>query len=96
MVNGKEADVVAHFRAEVVKAGGVERLIQYRGRRGCADHLAGFPYNRLFLVELKRPKGGRISAHQEQDERDWCAVGVQKAYLYTREDVDHWIARVRA
>jgi hypothetical protein len=45
---------------------------------------------------LKRPKGGRISVHQEDDEKSWAQVGVQKVYLHTIPAVNQWIARVRA
>ena len=90
-----EAAVEKHFCEAVSAHGGVERKIQYPGRRGAADRLVGFPFNRLFLVELKRPKGGRISVHQEDDEKSWAQVGVQKVYLHTIPAVNQWIARVR-
>jgi hypothetical protein len=89
-----EAVVEKHFCEAVWAAGGCERKVQYLNRRGCADRLVGFPFNRLYLVELKRPKGGRISPHQEDDERYWAQVGVQKVYLYTVTAVNQWIARV--
>ena len=91
-----EAQVEKHFCEAVSAAGGVERKIVYLQRRGCSDRLVGFPFNRLFLVELKRPRGGRISPHQQEDERYWAQVGVQKVYLHTIAAVNQWVSRVRA
>jgi len=62
-------------------------------RRGCADRLVGFE-GRLYLVELKRPRGSRKSIQQTEDAKFWAAVGVVKIYLYTVEEVDAWIKEI--
>jgi hypothetical protein len=90
-----ELVVEKHLCEAVWANGGVERKIVYPNRRGCTDRLVGFPSNRLFLVETKR-KGGRISAHQEENERAWAQVGVQVVYLWSIEEVNAWIRKVRA
>lgn len=95
-----EADIEKHFMDAVSAGGGITERIQYRGKRGCADHLTAFPFNRLYLVELKRPNdrggamGGRVSKLQEIDEKRWAQVGVQKVYLWTFEMVNRWVKRV--
>lgn len=91
-----EADIDAYFILQVTIAGGITERIQYRGKRGAADHLTGFPYNRLFLVELKRPKGGKIRIAQLQDAVNWFHIGVEKVYLRNHAEVDRWIKKVRA
>jgi hypothetical protein len=90
-----ECEVEKHLCDAIWANNGVERKIVYPGRRGCTDRLVGFSSNRLFLVETKRPKGGRISAHQEQNAKDWAAVGVEVVFLWSIPEVNRWIARVR-
>jgi hypothetical protein len=91
-----EADIDKHFAEAVSAAGGVGKRIAYRGERGASDWLVGFPFNRLFLVELKRPKGGRIRRAQLNDAQLWMHVGVEKVWLRTIEEVNRWIKKVRA
>jgi len=91
-----EADIDEFFVDTVHNAGGVTERIQYRGKRGAADHLTGFPYNRLFLVELKRPKGGKISKLQVLDADRWFDIGVEKVYLRNYAEVVQWVSKVRA
>lgn len=90
----REEDIDTYYEKAVEAAGGKTRRIIYRGRKGCADHLTGFPFNRLFLVELKRPKGGKISIQQEEDMRFWLALGVRKEFIFTKSEVDSFIKRV--
>lgn len=89
-----ENDIDAFFIECVSAHGGVTERIQYRGKRGCADHLTGFPFNRLFLVELKRPKGGKIAVLQHKDAEKWFLMGVQKVYLKSYAEVRTWVKRV--
>lgn len=91
-----EADIDSHFIEAVSAAGGITKRVQYRGERGCADHLTGFPWNRLFLVELKRPTGGRIRVAQSNDAECWFLIGVEKVYLRNVAEINRWIAKVRA
>lgn len=89
-----EADIDDHFIEAVSAFGGITERIQYRGKRGCADHLVGFPFNRLFLVELKRPQGGKVAALQHEDSKKWALVGVEKVYLKSYAEVNTWVRRV--
>lgn len=96
MANGnpKECTIEEYFEKRVLEAGGGSRRIAYRGKRGCADQIAVFKFNRIFLVELKRPKGGKISVHQEEDWHWLFEFGVKKEFLHTKANVDSWIAQV--
>lgn len=91
-----EADIDSYFVETVSAYGGITKRIAYRAERGCADHLTGFASNRLFLVELKRPKGGRIAALQDRDAKLWSEVGVEKVYLKSHAEVLRWVKRVSA
>ena len=90
----KEESIDVYYEESVNAAGGGTRKIAYRGRRGAADHLTAFPCNRLFLVELKRPVGGRIRHHQWEDSKWLAGFGVQKEFLHTRAAIDTFIQRV--
>ena len=97
----REEDIDAYYERQVVAAGGHTRRIIYRGRRGCADHLTGFPWDRLFLVELKKPKthaskAGAPRIHQTIDADEWRTVGVLKVFLKSRAEIDAWIKRACA
>ena len=94
MTGPREETIVDYFTRRVDEEGGGTRPIAYRGRRGCADQLAIFCVNRLFLVELKRPKGGKISVQQSEDEKWLLRFGVKKEYIYTKYEVDAWLRRV--
>jgi hypothetical protein len=91
----REHTVQEYLEAEVRRSptGGFVERIKYLGKRGCADDLVIWPWNRIFLVETKRPKGGRISIHQHEDAKRLLIVGVKKVYLYTRDEVDRWIRK---
>ena len=92
----QESDIDKHFVEAVSAAGGVTKRIAYRGERGCADHLTGFGFNRLFLVELKRPKRYNIRVLQQKDAELWSHVGVEKVFLKSHAEINAWIAKVRA
>ena len=92
----QEADIDKHFIEAVSAAGGVTKRIAYRGERGCADHLTGFGFNRLFLVELKRPRRYNIRRLQELDAKFWVQIGVEKVFLKSYAEINTWITKVRA
>lgn len=94
MLNYKEEKVVDYLVRRVEEEGGGARPIIYRGRKGCADYLITFKFNQLFLVECKRPKGGKISVHQAHDCQWLDGFGIHKVYLYTKEAVDNWLKLV--
>ena len=87
----KEESIEAYYERAVKAHGGVTRRIIYRGRKGCADHLTGFPFTGLHLVELKRPVGGIVSIQQREDAKHWIAVNVAKHFLHTRELIDTFL-----
>jgi len=43
---------------------------------------------RVIFVELKRPKGGRLSIHQTKRHERYRQLGAEVAVLWTRVDVD--------
>lgn len=89
-----ECTVEEYLCDQVEAHGGGHRKMQYIGRRGCSDQFIVFPWNRIFMVETKRPKGGKISIHQEDDAKWLLTFGVLKVYLFTKYEVDAWIRKV--
>ena len=93
VISELEDSVETYLCKRVREHGGDTRKLQWVGRRGAGDRLVVFPGARLYFVELKRPKGGRVSVHQDLD-AEWCAkYGLRKEFLYTREQVDKFITR---
>ena len=93
-INYRESVVQLHLESECRKRKWFVRRIKYVGRKGCADDIVVAPLNRVFLVETKRPKGGRIKVHQEEDAKQLLEVGTNKLFLFTIEEVDAFIKRV--
>jgi hypothetical protein len=89
-----EADVEKYWCELVFQNGGIQHKLKYLDQDGAADRIAFFPHNRIFLVELKRPKGGRIRQQQMWDAQNLLQVGVLKEFLYTKHMCDMWIKRV--
>jgi hypothetical protein len=89
----KEAFIETHFCKVVKIYGGGTRKIQYVNRRGASDRLTALK-GALYIVELKRPKGGVVSVHQSEDAKFWAAVYVTKVYLWTIPMVDRWVQSV--
>lgn len=63
-----------------------DRLILYRVGSGHNS------YCRIAFVELKRPKGGRLSVAQKWWQKKLEAIGAEWHLLSTREEVDEFLA----
>lgn len=89
-----EARVEKYLCDRVKAAGGEVRKVKWVGRRGAPDRLVLLPTLGLFFVELKRPKGGKLAAHQEREIARLCSYGVMVLVLWSVEDVDLWLEGV--
>lgn len=87
----KEAFVERYLAERVEKKGGLCQKITHPGRRGCPDRLVTWPNGRMFLVELKRPKGGKLSLSQVNDHRQRRARGVHVHVITSLAEVDSFI-----
>lgn len=63
------------------------------GKRGFFDRIAILPGGKVWFVELKRPKGGRISPHQSEHMRDALALGANAIFIKTEKEVEEWLLR---
>ena len=62
------------------------RKVAWIGRRGCPDRL--ILYKGGIFVELKRPKGGKLSHHQVVEHELLIRNGFKVVNACTKEEVD--------
>ena len=74
-----------------VKAkGGSHRKLTFPGHKGAPDQLVKIPkWRRAKLIEVKKPKGGVLEAHQKREhERLKKDFGFDVRVVYTKSDVE--------
>jgi len=84
----KESAIERALRAAVLTRGGVCEKIMVIGRRGFFDRLIVLPGPRIIFAEIKRPRGGRVSAHQRKYIDDFMVLGVEVAIVRNVADID--------
>jgi hypothetical protein len=62
--------------------------------RGVADRIACMPDGSTWFVELKRPKGGRVSPLQQIFAGEMLMLNQKYALLSTKEEIDAWVKRL--
>ena len=87
-----EKEVEGYLRRRVEQLGGrcVKFLPDYN--RGWPDRLVLLPGGRAAWVELKRPKGGRVSAAQRVAHEELRRLGQQVFLVLSKADVEAVIA----
>lgn len=83
-----EAKVETHFVDEAQKRGGWAAKVIGLGFKGFPDRAAFMPGGRLYLVELKRPKGGTVAPWQTRVHKNLATLGFVVHVLWTVEQVD--------
>lgn len=84
----KEASIEEYLRSRVEALGGVCIKLSPVGLRGVPDRLIVLSGPRVVFVELKRPKGGVISALQHWWRKRLLALGCEHHFVKTRVEVD--------
>ena len=87
-----EAPVEDYLVKQVEALGGQCYKFAPPGRVGYPDRLVVLPGGRMFFVELKRPKGGRLGVLQPQRHEELRALGVAVYVVRNRGEVDACIA----
>ena len=90
-----EKDVEQRLREEVEKIGGKAFKLVSQGNAGMPDRLICLSDGRAVFVELKRPKGGRLSKLQEYRIAELQRLGFEVRVLHTVELVDRFINEVK-
>lgn len=84
----REASIEGYLRERVEALGGVCIKLSPVGLRGVPDRLIVLSGPRVVFVELKRPKGGVISALQHWWRKRLLALGCEHHFVKTRVEVD--------
>jgi hypothetical protein len=94
----RESKIEDYFCREVEKAGGRVDKFTSPGRRGVPDRLVTWPrggWAKMDLVELKTV-GGALDPLQIQDHRERKALGCIVRVIWTKRQVDEYVAYNRA
>lgn len=86
-----EKKVEQHFQWVVAMAGGRTYKFKSPNQRGVSDQIACLPNGQTWFVEIKRPKGGKLSELQKLFAADVIALNQNYACLWTIEQVDQWL-----
>ena len=87
-----EADIERYFVWVVRRAGGQTYKFRSPTQRGVADRIACMPDGKTWFVEIKKP-GGRVSPLQHLFAREMAVLRQNYACLWSKEDVDAWLAQ---
>lgn len=86
-----EKDIEKYFCWTVERLGGKTWKFTSPSNRGVSDRIACLPDGSTWFVELKRPKGGKLSELQKLFAWDMARLGQRYACLWTKEGVDKWV-----
>lgn len=94
VMGNDEAAIERYFVEQVKLAGGESFKFTSLGMRGVPDRIAIFRFNRTFFVEMKQ-KRGRLREHQKLWHDLVWELGVQVECLWSKQQVDDFIRRVK-
>jgi hypothetical protein len=87
--------VESELRRQVMALGGLCEKVKLIGRRGFPDRLCFLPGNVVALVETKRPRGGKLSVHQQRYRDRLLALGIAVEVIRNSEDIERFVRRYR-
>lgn len=87
----RESEIERLLVWHVNRLGGVAYKFKSANHRGVADRVVCLPGGQTWFVELKT-KGGRLSPLQRLFAQDMERLGQRYACLWTKEQVDAWVA----
>jgi hypothetical protein len=90
----EEIAVERHLVASVTARGGLCLKFISPGRRGAPDRIVCLPGRPAHFVEVKRPRNGKLASHQVRYHNDLKAAGQPVSVLWSREEVDAFLARI--
>lgn len=90
-----ERDIEKKLRAIVGRHGGLCLKWVCPGWAGVPDRIVLLPGGRVFFVELKRPKGGKLSELQKWWGRKLGQLGFHHGVIWNQEDLDEFEEVIR-
>lgn len=91
----KESEVENYLVWAVEVLGGMAYKFKSPGQRGVSDRVVCMPNGETWFIELKRPKGGRLSPLQVKFRDKVISLQQQYALLINKEEIDSWICTYR-
>jgi len=88
----RESTIETYFCKQVKAAGGVAFKFVSPSNRGVSDRIVCLPDGSTWFVELKAPSG-RLSPLQRHFQSEMARLNQNYACLWSKEDVDQWIAQ---
>ena len=86
-----EKEIEDYFRWVVEKSGGKTWKFTSPSNRGVSDRILCMPDGSTWFVELKRPKGGRLSPLQVLFAADMKRLNQKYVCLWTKDQIDGWL-----
>lgn len=86
-----EKDLEAKLRKEVQKRGGLCLKWVCPGWSGVPDRIILLPGGRVHFVEMKRPKGGRLSAMQKWWRKTLEGLGFSYRTIWKQQDLEAFL-----
>ncbi len=86
-----EKEIEDYFVWSVEMAGGKTWKFTSPAQRGVSDRIVCMPDGSTYFVELKKPKGGRLSPLQKLFADEVLRLNQKYACLHTKELIDAWI-----
>lgn len=90
----KESAVETELRRRVHAIGGECVKVADLGRRGFPDRLLLLPGGIVAFVELKRPRGGILSVHQQQYRMRFAELGLVIELVKDEAEIDSLLRRI--
>jgi hypothetical protein len=89
-----EKEVENYLVWHVERMGGKSWKFASPGQRGVADRIVCLPDGQTWFIELKRPKGGKLSVLQQLFGGDMLALNQKYCVLWNKGEIDAFIARI--
>jgi len=90
-----EDDIENYLVEQVEALGGLCLKLRPPVGRGYPDRTCMIPDQPVFLVETKRPKGGRITVHQRAWKRKLLGVHISVYFASNRNEVDFILGKYK-
>lgn len=89
-----EKEVEDHLVWHVARLGGKAYKFASPSQRGVADRIVCLPDGTTWFIELKRPKGGRLSPLQQIFAGEMLMLQQKYICLWSKEQVNEWVESI--
>lgn len=90
----KESEVESYLVWHVERMGGKAYKFASPSMRGVSDRIVCLPNGDTWFIELKRPKGGRLSPLQQIFAGEMLMLNQKYVCLWSKGEIDEWADKV--